>query len=513
MFRPGTKPFLPAAILGIGIGAVSGCEPSPSYELRWRLQPRDGSTAPRLDSVSQCASVGIATIRTEVFHAGTTSNPIDVREYPCFPDTFAEPAGRVPGIVLDDGSYALVATGLSRRREPYAVDDIRPTASEPTNWARPTAALVVEEGTVAELDNLRIFTPWQCVDGIDNDLDGVTDAADPACFTALACIAEGPDAAASDCPGTTDREVTESQDPHASAQFRIATSFFDHHPDATCAGMGIGRMSIRIDGVEVLCTSCTTDWIQHSEVLGPGEHLLEVVASRNSPDADESKGPDCGIARSHPAALLFSDRAVEFEADFDLDDLLYRINGPISGSVVFEADPLDDTISRTCLPATSLWGGRLVVDEVRLRVINTDTGKPIDPAWLNLENAEIADDDSVAAPCTPGHFRSEYLDWGHYRLEGEARSQGTVCFANGFGHATEALNLAPFGDNFRDLVLSRVLDGDGAAPSGCWDCETDEDCKFGAHCDPLRHICAEDGPGREYTHPSAATHPDSPVHP
>ena len=78
----------------------------------------------------------------------------------------------------------------------------------------------------------------------------------------------------------------------------------------------------------------------------------------------------------------------------------------------------------------------------------------------------------ISFACPTSMVVSAPLSWGSYQLDAEARIGDVACFAS-----AEPLALAPLGQaGAQNLLLSRIVDDQGAPPAGCEECSTSNDC-------------------------------------
>ena len=145
------------ALVAVGVPA---CGEEGSYVLRWKL---DGET---IRTARDCTARGVGSIRVTAYDSAGAKW---VRTYPCFP-----PEHRGPD--LPDGTYDLQVEGLGLDGQTFVDPDSGTQYA--SAWVR---GVRVEAGkeTPAQVD---LTSPPACLDGVDNDGDGLPDAADPGCW-------------------------------------------------------------------------------------------------------------------------------------------------------------------------------------------------------------------------------------------------------------------------------------------------------------------------------------------
>jgi len=476
-----------AALVAIGLGAA--CSEPPSYRLRWSVDEEV------LSVPSQCSSVGVLDVRVRTIDAfGRT---VDISNYPCFDHDFSNPDRTAPGPSLPPGDYAVEVRGLTRNgsiwtddaaldgeilnaqangndylveqqfdlcRPPLPIDAPGQDKASDVFTCRPESmvcdctSVTVEEEKTPTLDSFDLTSPPECVDGLDNDGDGLVDALDTACRGNLFGL-----------------DVNEAAD-ITQASFRVAVTFFSGNPDATCASLKasalVDRVLIELGtksdeteeySFETLEDSACDDAPQvFSQTLTPGDYKLRVTLLSAS-------GEPLAAARESAALEVISGvgGSFNFTADFAADDF----DEPITAPAVFVAGfyGSDDQNIRYCSPGVD--NGFLTIDKVRLGVLDGH-GAPISTVFL--EGSGSGDDYEPGPPldgvfefdCRNQAFTTEPLAWGDYLVTIEALSaEGDVCFSN-----VDAPTAVPPSASI-SITPERV-----SSEGSCRDCDTDGDC-------------------------------------
>ena len=148
-------------LLVAAAGLLAGCGGSGSYELRWSICSDSGDATCQVKSVLDCSRHGLDSIEVLAQRPGSGDHKRST--FPCFsPDD--GPVGRGPD--LESGVTELTIYGLSAS----AIRLTRPAV---------TSVSIPDEGLAqATID---IPAPPQCLDGVDNDLDGLVDLMDTDC--------------------------------------------------------------------------------------------------------------------------------------------------------------------------------------------------------------------------------------------------------------------------------------------------------------------------------------------
>jgi hypothetical protein len=489
------------ALAGAGALALAGltaCQEPPSYRLRWALEGRE-----MLDA-SACAESGLFQMRARVY--GAPGVIVDERVYPCFPEALRDPEGTVGGTALPPGRYAIELRGVDRTGDPWddeALGSFEPDAAEHAGCStegsvvecRPTElvcdcqrlevvaagasgsatdaeATVVEEGATVELPELVLVAPPQCVDGIDNDRDGLVDVNDPSCNVDFG---DGTEAV-----------------PVGVTQLRVALTLLGNNPVVTCASVPLRQLRLSIVGETgseiVLEEPCQLDQPYLASLRLPaGPTTFSVVGV-------DSAGEPLTVVETFEAEISPTGGTVEHSIDFGPDDFLEPIVREIRvrPAMVSEVGP-EAQLRYTCHPrvlveANATAGqeevleGSLFLDRVRVHLLNGHGG-PLD-APAALDDGTVLDGPTVVDCETNLELVTEPLEWGSYSLVLEALSaEGEVCFSNVGAPAL----MSPGG--MGGMYLPRVYGDDGTVPASCHDCEADADCGLEGELFCVDNVC------------------------
>ena len=444
-------PSLARRLAALVLVAAPACAEAPAFEARWRLAGDDGGPPVDVTSVRLCTEAGIRSIRVTSAPIGGGA-PVDVRDLPCFPAAFADPAGRAPGPELDPGEYRITFEGVLRSGA-----TICQVQAEGADCDIARTITVAGAGPV-DLDDLVVPRAPQCRDGVDNDRDGRTDGADPGCQFDGA---------------REDNDLTR-------AYVALRATFLDQNPHATCVGVGAAslRAEIRPDGSDVIAHSerlpCAKTKQLFDVRLDPGVYELTVVAATAS-DQDLARDapvrfcvprPDpsddgCSGPAEKDLPRLFLDLA----PDFAIDEFTAPITSPLR--FVVEYEPAPGYPRRGCDPVSG--GGTLKVDAITVDVWVVDAQGVEQPIAVALADGEPLAD---PLPCPIASLTTEPLEWSpaarEYRLALTATSpEGDACFA------TDARIRGAPGATFLAVVPR------ASSAGSCADCTTSDECSKG----------------------------------
>jgi len=435
------------ALIGLAL-AASGCQEPRSYAIRWRVEPRTTTDPPtaepqtvEMSNPSVCSRAGVSDIEVWVFDE--LNQLADRFESPCFPGRFRTEGGAIRGATLSPGDYTLIIAGTRANGLPWgtcpdetaAPDDSGDTDADTdgfvdaadtadtdgddtalctgasvSGFLGATAAagaplcvegecnvgldtcdcttFTVEAEKTRRLDDFVLAAPPDCEDGIDGDEDGLVDQLDPGCQLG----------------------VSEST-PVLSPELELSISVLSGNPVADCDNIGVGALSLTIDGNEVDPILCNIGTTRFSTPLAVGSHTLTVTGV-------EGTGTFTPLTVEKSLEFSVNDRGVasprSIEIDFADVDLLEPLEGPIW--FLYEFAPEQDEQG-------PLYCKDVGATDVRYRVLDLG-GQEVSsfPAPL----------DGSLTPCVSMPVISdERPRWGGYMVEIEAfNADGDLCWSN-----------------------------------------------------------------------------------
>lgn len=468
------------AVLSLAwLAALPACKDTPSYRLRWTLGPDDDVADLAITRAFQCSQYGVGAVRVRAIDAlGFTANE-DI--HPCFPEGFEDSDEKAEGPELRPGAYALEVRGVQRDLKEWidtSPDEAKPDAecvpgAENLGCAREDLVCdcqefeAVEDETYSGFDDFRLIAPLDCVDGIDNDNDGLVDRQDPGCAGAEAADGDCDDGIDNDEDGAIDGDdsgcVGSEADDVSVVQFTLRVTLFDENPGATCTGVGLTRLHLTAtpEGGEpfaiasVQCRAGDTLFFS-AELPDTGGPLTIEIEGRNA-----SGDPITAKLPLEDTVAPGSDAIIDLDIDFGPEDFTPAIVTYGSFFAVFADYPEPD-------PAVDCGGepATLFIPELSLVLFDL-AGAPVTGATLRNGGAPL---DGTPLACEPGLLHTQDLTWGGYRLAAEAlAADGTVCFRSASGGGL----LAP--ESPVTIELDPVLVGD-ALPAACFACDGEGGC-------------------------------------
>lgn len=498
-------PWLLTAALGLA-AALPACKDTPSFSLRWdlkgRLDPTLDPDPPLVEepqpvdfepvlSAYQCSQVGVTAVRVRAIDEAGVAASDDV--FPCFARGFDDPDVLMDGPQLKPGRYALEVRGVQRDLGAW-IDQRTYDASfdDESNYKGASSCGVdakelgcfdydlvcdcqefeaVEDETYSGFAPFELAAPEDCIDGIDNDADGLVDVEDPGCGDrpmqelVVGDCSNGID---DDADGRTDDLDADCYTHEGGdveiVQFTLTATALDQNPVATCGGVDITglRITAGIPGGETFDVATTTCKLGvplfFSAELPAIANELSIFVTALDKGEPATIPVDAGIAVT-PGSNAIIDLVVDFgEETFD---------PPLVKSTRFlmkyAQGPESEPPRESCSPGDF---GTLTIDAWAIEL--RDLGGALVPG-ANFDGDPL---DGTPIDCQSTEVRTNALEWGGYRVSAEAlASDGTVCFRSG-----EALVLAPTeGDEYPALVLERVLVA-GAPPPSCVECTAPDDC-------------------------------------
>lgn len=431
-----------AAVLAL-VGA-SACQEPPSYRLRWAIEGRE-----TLDAAA-CSESGLFQVRVRAYEAPATV--VDERVFPCFPEALRNEEATVGGAALPPGLYSIEVRGIDRTGDPW--DEVSIDQSScvpvadfigcgPTDVACDCQRIEAEAGETVELPEFVLVPPPQCIDGIDNDLDGLVDVSDPSCNVDFGDGSEGV------AVGVT--------------ELRLRLALLDGNPAVSCSSTPLSRLRVEIgtgdDAVVVFEEPCELDRPYLASLrLAAGTVVFTAVGL-------DDDGEPVTEVEQFEAEISAVGGTVEHTIDFGAGDFPGGIVREIRASPAYVSELGRNSAVRYCESTRS----KLVIAGLRPQVLNGHGG-PLDVPATLLDDGSVLDGQTVV-PCTIESLVTAPLEWGTFSMQMEALSaEGEVCFSN-VGSPTL---MSPGG--LTGLFLPRVYDAEGNVPASCHDCEVDADC-------------------------------------
>ncbi len=466
---------------------ANACKEAPSFSVRWQLQGRPDpitGVVPKPAGVTnayQCTSLGITAIRIAAYDAeGVLA---DEAIAPCFAEGEVDANSSVDGGHLRAGVYGIEVRGVQSDQRPwvdaavqadllarfpdYLDEDLlhrhetcKGGVREPT--CRPEALTCDCAPLLARNDHTELLAPFvlvgppECIDGIDNDRDGVADLQDEACKIDLA-----------------NREA----DTIGSVQFRIDLSLFGGNRAVACLDAGLDALLARACPIapgQVLETcpddavvlgghllSCsTTEPVFFADTLDQGEYLYEVL----------------GVADNEVITRPVAERTqltgfVRREIQLNADDFL----APIVAPTAFTLELLDGIGDSARQCDADAGTGREAIAELRVELRDAHGARLSQTHVLGPGTDEVDQQslqgrplDGTPLPCTAGRLVTEPLTWGGFSVRVETRlADGTVCHSTDASDPPGPLLVGPGNALQVDgLKIAPVL-VDGKPPQGC----------------------------------------------
>lgn len=458
----------------LALVGITACQEPPSVRLRWAIEGKE-----MIDAVA-CSESGLLQVRARAYDGSGASNDgfVGERFFPCFPSELEDPEGMVDGPILPPGEYALELRGVDRMGNPWDEEE-DPTFGEDggseSSSCRPGSDTcrdnelvcdclplrVVEEADPVDLLDLVLVPPPECIDGIDNDHDGLVDGNDPACNVDFGDGTEGV--------------------PVGITELRIDLTLLDGTPSAGCNSVPLSRIRIDYQG-ESGSEQVFEDFCQLDRPYVISLRLPAGPATFSVVGLDNDHQP-VTVSKSVDTEIAPTGGTVNATINFGANDFLEPIVEEIRATLVFVSQLGSEAENRySCEPPTVNGvprGGLLLIDQLSVELLNGHGG-PLDTPVTLDDGIELAG--ATTIDCRK-ELVTEDLVWGSYVMVVEAHSpEGEVCFSN----AQDPFLASP-GDV--QPILQRVYRDDGTVPDSCHDCETDEDCNNEEELQCVANVC------------------------
>ncbi len=337
----------------------------------------------------------------------------------------------------------------------------------------------VEEGAdhPIVLPTQELDAPPECVDGIDNDADGLVDGSDPACTAGAA--GEGA--------------------PVGVTELSLQLTLLGRNAAATCSAVPLRRLRVTVGEGQaqavVLEEACQLDHRYVALVQLPAGPAVFTVTGYDGLGTAASPAQPVTRPKVLEAEISEFGGIVARTIDFASADFLEPIEGSfrVSPSYVSEVGP-GAKVRSSCAPPIIQPGtmstpqidrGRLTLDRLRVTVLDGH-GDPLDAPVALADGTVLLGPTEL--PCTT-ELTSEPLAWGSYAVTLEALSaEGEVCFSNVGAPAL----LAPNG-SVQGVTMTRpAYDATTPVPASCRDCEQDADCGLEDVLFCVQGVCQQD---------------------
>ncbi|MFH2007180.1 MAG: hypothetical protein ABI333_11385 [bacterium] len=338
---------------------AGACTPKGDYRISWSFSDTES-----LDPFI-CSSRGVEKVDVRLIN--TSDGSVHLSMYACG-------QGGTDIQSLEEGTYRVEVRALSPAGSPFT----DPSTGEPAMFETVAELIIADDGNVSEASV--VFTPVpQCTDGVDNDADGLVDAADPGCR---------------DKDGVYDATLNNEENVDTPGLLSVAwvinggESCSDVQPD------GARALSVLVDDFEVERLSCAAG--TGTIPLRTGPHTVALTLLDAS-DLELATTP----AQS---ATLIQDVTTSLDFDFTLDTFA----APQTGSFTFQLSWI--TAGQTCSDASpmvttqSLW-------------LQDDQGVTVDATTLagtSVDNTATSEGTCIEASVLQG--LTTYIPAGTYTL-------------------------------------------------------------------------------------------------
>ncbi len=297
-----------AALFAVALFAVAlsaGCDSTGSYHVTWSFSGSDGE----ITSAADCSRRGVDRV---VITLVSLTTGLDVKSsvHPC------HEAGS-GNLSVDEGTYLVRVQAYGGSDQPF----LDPVTGEDA-LVETVAELQVSGSGVAEASV--VFTPNpQCADGVDNDADGLVDAADPGCRNK-----DG------DYDPTSDDEVNDDTNATLAVTWSI-------HGDTPCDALqpdGAVGASLLVDGLEVGLYSC--DDLLGQVPLIPGDHTVAMqLVDASAIVLATTPAQDASLVGGLPTNLAFAFTLDTFDPP-QTGELSFQISWVSAGQTCSDASPM-----------------------------------------------------------------------------------------------------------------------------------------------------------------------------
>ncbi len=445
--------------------ALTGCQETPSYAVRWRVVPPEGSVLPptvdaqddEMTSATVCSRVGVSKVEVWVFD--DLGFLVDDFVRPCFPAAFKREGVAVNGTTLPAGDYTAVVFGTRATSIPWGTCPRDPDGEPNENCdgssrgfflaGRDLDLELCDDGTCGvgldtcdcqeftvvpeqreRLPDFALRAPPDCEDGIDGDNDGLVDQLDPGCQAGF-----------------------DESTPVLVPEIALSISVLSGNPVADCDNIGVGALAISIDGRALDPLICSVGPLRFSVPLPPGPHELTITGIRAAAGALVPVTVEKTLSFTvEPSSVVTPSLLPVDFADVDLLEPLFSPARFTYALALPDEEVPDEEAPVFCVDP------RIGATDYRLQLLDAG-GRPVTPTPAStVVDVEL---DGSSGPCVVSTIGTlDLLQWGAYFLEAEAYTDaGDLCWSN----ADDPAPLKPFESTALVLELAEN------APASCFE--------------------------------------------
>jgi len=289
----------------IALAANAGCEPTGSYRVTWSFSGPNGE----ITSASDCSSRGVERVVVTLVSL-STGQDVKTTVHPC------RDAGS-GNLTVAEGTYRVRVQAYGGSDQPF----LDPVTGEPS-LVETAGEIKVKESGVAEASV--VFTPNpHCADGVDNDADGLVDAADPGCR---------------DKSGDYDPTGASEVNDDTPATLAVTWSIHGDTPCASLQPSGATSVSVLVDGLEAGSYPCGDG--AGDDPHAPGQHTvaLQLLDASNLVLA-ETPVQDASLVQDLTTQLDFAFTLDTFDPP-QTGEVSFRIWWVAAGQTCSDASPV-----------------------------------------------------------------------------------------------------------------------------------------------------------------------------
>jgi hypothetical protein len=299
------RKYVPGFAALVAVALSGGCEPTGSYRVSWSFSGPDGEIA----SAADCSRRGVERVEVTLVSLSTDQD-VKTTVHPCRDGVSAK-------VTVAEGTYRVRVQAYGGSGQPF----LDPVTGEEA-LVEIVAELRVTDNGVAEASV--VFTPNpECSDGVDNDADGLVDAADPGCRNKS---------------GDYDPTGTSEVNDDTPATLAVTWSI---HGDTPCAALQpAGAAHVRVLGVSLAPNDYPCGDGFGDDPYPPGQYTvaLQLVDASNLVLA-ETPAQDASLVQDLTTELDFAFTLDTFDPP-QTGELSFRISWIAAGQTCGDASPV-----------------------------------------------------------------------------------------------------------------------------------------------------------------------------
>ena len=296
--------IVPCCVALFAAALTTGCNDDGSYRVTWSFSGTDGE----ITSAADCSRRGVERVVVTLVNLDTGAD-VKTTVHPCRDASSGN-------ISVAKGTYGVRVQAFGGSDQPF-LDPVTGDEALVETVAELRVGGGVAETTV-------VFTPNpKCADGVDNDADGLVDAADPGCHNK-----------------NGDYDPTSDDEENVDADGELAVTW-SIHGDTPCAALqpaGASRVAVLVDGLLLTHYPCDDGAAQNP--YGTGQHTVALqIWDASDVVMAETPAQDASLVQDLTTQLDFAFTLDTFDPP-QTGELSFQISWVAADQSCMDASPM-----------------------------------------------------------------------------------------------------------------------------------------------------------------------------